>query len=345
MENRTRSPLLFLSGLMLLCGTLTVSTANELAGTWEITVDVDGRVSFSYLCLVPKEDGTFSGTWNDAALSHITFADNKLAFRRTVKGRDEQEFTTDYSAVLQDGKLTGTLSNDWFVAPFIGTRARSMCPALGTWDITFTVGDRDITARLSITQNPDGTLSGTWTEEGEHRLSGLTFQDGTLSFTRQSKINDFAFETTYKGVLKDNDLTGMLEGGDMGRWQANARRVGAPLIGTWEFENTSPWGPPTRRLIIYPDMTGRYQWFDEFIPIKDLTLEGDQVTFKIESRFGDRTFVTDFKGKLAEDTLNGEMTSERGTRPANGKKVKETMKNPEKETTRETAGTTDKKKE
>jgi hypothetical protein len=167
----------------------------------------------------------------------------------------------------------------------------------------------------------------------------VAFKDGTLTFTRQSKVQDFEFTTTYKGTIKGHALTGWLDGGDMGRWQADGKRAGAPLIGTWEFENTTQWGPSTRTLIIYPDMTGRYQGFDGFIPIQDLKLEGDDVTFKIEGGFGDRTFVIEFKGKLAEDTLKGEMISERGNRPASAKKVKETVQEDIKEETNTRAPT------
>jgi hypothetical protein len=172
-------------------------------------------------------------------------------------------------------------------------------------------------------KNKDGSLKGTWDEEmGEHTISDISYKDGTLRFTRQSSFDEFDLETSYEGTIKEHVLTGALEN-DMGHWPANGKRVGAPLIGTWEFENTSQWGPPKRQLIIFPDMSGRYQWFDGLIPIKDLTLKDDQVTFIIESGFGDRTFTMEFKGKLAEDALQGEMISERGTRPANGKKVKE----------------------
>jgi len=67
------------------------------------------------------------------------------------------------------------------------------------------------------------------------------------------------------------------------------------------------------------DLTGRYEFFGGEIPIKDLKLEGDQVTFVIEMGFGDRTFRMDFKGKLDGKSLTGELVSERGTTEVAGK--------------------------
>jgi hypothetical protein len=198
-----------------------------------------------------------------------------------------------------------------------------MCPALGTWDIGFTVQDRDITAKLIITEKEDGNLAGEWTSEsGDHKISNVKFQDNKLTFTRESDLDGFAFSTTYEGMIKGNELTGKLEG-DMGEWQANAKREGAPLIGTWEFTNDGQFGPSTRKLVVYPDMSARYQWFDGLIPVKNLKLDGDTVSFTIETGFGGQTFTMDYTGKLAGDTLTGEMDSDRGTQEANAKRVKE----------------------
>ena len=69
-------------------------------------------------------------------------------------------------------------------------------------------------------------------------------------------------------------------------------------------------------------MTGRYQWFDGLIPVKNLELQGDKVAFTTESRFGERTFVSEFTGKLSGDTLSGEIKSDRGTRPAAANRIK-----------------------
>jgi hypothetical protein len=55
--------------------------------------------------------------------------------------------------------------------------------------------------------------------------------------------------------------------------------------------------------------------------MKDIKLEGNQVTFAIEMGFGDRTFRLDFKGKLDGKSLKGELVSERGTSEVVGKKA------------------------
>ena len=96
-------------------------------------------------------------------------------------------------------------------------------------------------------------------------------------------------------------------------------------------------------------MTGTYSFRDNPVDIKDLKVDGNNVSFKIEMSFNDRQFTMEFKGKvegktlktlidergpIPEDeavvmfcqiadgkTLKGEFITQRGTREAIGKKV------------------------
>ncbi len=305
--------------LALAAGTVPVLAAEDITGDWEMTMDFNGRQSFATLSISKKADGTYTGKWGSTELVDVKFDGQKLTFVRVIKVPDN-EFRMNYEGTLKDGKLTGKMSGERGDFAANGARKKPKLPVLGQWDIKFNVGDREITARLTVSEKPDGSLEGKWTEPGEHVLSNVKFQDGKLTFTRKSKIEDMEFETIYEGTVKGNELTGMLKG-EMGQWQANGHRVGTALIGNWELTSTSDRGPRTRMLTIYGDLTGRYEMFGGEIPIKDLKLEGDQVSFKVEMGFGDQTFTMEFKGKLDGKTLKGQTSSERGTNELTGKKV------------------------
>jgi len=318
--HKTSGKFVVLFCLLLLVQTSLVWAAEDITGDWQITMDFDGRQSFATLSISKKPDGTLTGTWGSSELSNVKFEDGKLTFVRTIRFGD-QEFSMDYSGTLKDGKLTGTMSSDRGEFAANGTRKKPKSPVLGHWDIKFNVGDRDINARLSISQKPDGTLECKWTEEmGEHVVSDVKFKDGKLTLTRNSKIEDFEFETTYEGTIKDNKLTGILKG-EMGEWQANGQRFGVPLIGKWKLTSDTERGPRTSMLMVDTDLTARYESFGGEIPVKDLKLEGDQVTFRVELGWEDRTFQLDFKGKLDGKTIKGQMSSERGTNEVTGKKI------------------------
>ncbi len=307
--------------LMLFAQTSLVRAAEDITGQWEMKMDFGGRDSFATLTISKNANGSLAGKWGSTDLVDVKFQDGKLTFVRIIQFGD-QEFTMDYAGTLKDGKITGVMSSDQGEFDVNGARFKSMSPALGHWDINFNVGDREINARLSVSEKPDGTLDGKWSEEGEHVISDIKFKDGKLSFTRQSKIEDFEFETTYEGNVKGNELTGTMKS-DMGDIPANGKRAGAPLIGKWDLTTESEFGTNKSMMRVNGDMTGRYEFFGGEIPMKDLKLEGNKVTFALEMGWGDQTFTLDFKGTLDGKNLKGQMTSDRGTSDITGKKVEQ----------------------
>ena len=329
--HKTSGKSILLICLCLLMQTSLVWAAEEITGDWRVTMDFNGRESFATLSIAKKADGTLTGKWGSGELSNVKFENGKLTFARTVSFGD-QEFTSDFSGTLKDGKITGVMSNYFADMNVTAIPKKPMCPALGHWDINFSVADMDINAKLVISRTKEGSFEGKWTEEmGKHKISDVKFEDGKLTFTRKSKVEDMEFENTYEGTIKENTLTGKLKAGDMGEWEANGKRIGQELIGTWELTTTnSDFGTRTNMMVIEPNMTGYYESFGGEIPTKNLKLEGNQVTFKLEMGWGDRTFELDFKGKLDGKTIKGQMNSDRGTSDVTGKKIeKKVEKKPE----------------
>jgi len=317
--HKTKGKSILIICLMLLVQTSLVLAAEEIKGEWDITMEFEGQKRFATLTISKKEDGTLAGKWGSDELSNVKYEDGKLTFVRTV-GPSDRQSTMSYEGTLKDGKLMLTVSSDWGEFSAVGARPKPKLPVLGQWDINFNVGERDVNAKLTITQKQDGTFEGKWDEEGEHVISDLKFQDGKLTLTRNSKVNDFEFENTYEGTVQGDKLIGMLKG-EMGEWQANGQRVGAALVGVWELTTTSDWGTRTGMMKIYGDLTGRYETFGGEVPMKNIKLEGDQLTFILEMSFRGETFQMDFKGKLDDKTLKGQLASDRGTSEIVGKKV------------------------
>ncbi len=295
--------------------------AQDITGDWEMVMEFGGRPSYSTLSISKNADGTLAANWGSSEISNLKFEGNKLSFARTMKFGD-QEFTSNFTGVLENGKLEGLTSSDRGEFPIKGSRKQAICPSVGIWDMKYNIGDREITGKLAISQKADGTLDGKWeSQRGGTTISNVKFQNGKLTFDRKSTFNDNTYESSFEGEIKGNDLAGVFKS-QRGEMPAAAVRIGAPLIGKWELTTTSDRGTRTRTLTIFGDLSGRYEWFGgSEVPIKDLKLEGGQVTFAIETGFGDQTFVSEFKGTLAGETLNGQMTSSRGTTEVKGKKM------------------------
>ncbi|MCI0498309.1 MAG: M60 family metallopeptidase [Planctomycetales bacterium] len=105
-----------------------------------------------------------------------------------------------------------------------------------------------------------------------------------------------------------------------------AQAVGAEksgVFGRWELTTQSPRGAQIRVLTLKEDMTGTYQTRDSDAPIQDFKVNGDTVTFKVETGFGERSMTMEFKGQLKGNTLNGEFATPRGSRPVEGKRLRD----------------------
>jgi hypothetical protein len=74
-------------------------------------------------------------------------------------------------------------------------------------------------------------------------------------------------------------------------------------------------------LTVRRDLSGRYESFGGEVPVRDLKLEGNQVSFKVTTGFGDQTREMEFKGTLEGKTLKGQVTTPNGSREVTGKKV------------------------
>jgi hypothetical protein len=313
---------IILTCLLLLFQTSYVKAAEDITGQWEMKMEFGGRESFATMTISKEADGSFAGRWGSNELSNVKFENGKLTFVRIIRFGD-QEFSMDYVGTLKEGKITGQMSSDRGEFAVNGSRKKPKCPALGQWQLKYSVGDREMTGKLTISGKADGTMAGKWdAARGEHVISNVKFQNGKLSFTRNSKYENFEFETNFEGTVKGHDLAGVFKS-ERGEIQATGERIGTPLIGKWELTTTSERGTRTRMLTIFSDMTGRYESFGGEIPIKDLKLEGDQVTFIVEMGFGDRAFKMNFKGKLDGKNLTGQLVSERGTTEVVGEMLKE----------------------
>jgi hypothetical protein len=294
--------------------------AEDISGEWELASEFNGRQTLSTLTLAKNADGTFTGKWGSTDLSSVKFDGQKLTFVRTMKFGD-QEFSMNYAGTLKDGKLAGTVSSDRGEFAVAGTRRKPESPAVGQWDLSYRFGDRDMTAKLAISQKPDGALDAKWTSQfGESAISNVKFADGKLSFTRKIKFNDNEFETTFEGTVAGDKLTGTNKS-ERGEIPVTGQRFGAALIGKWELTSTSDRGPRTNTLIVRGDLTGRYESFGGETPVQDLKLEGNQVSFKVVTSFGDQTRETAFKGTVEGKTLKGQITTQNGTREVTGKKI------------------------
>lgn len=294
-------------------------------GDWLVKMTFGERQMESILSFSRDSEGNRTGQWISFwginELKDVKFEDNQLSFVQVFRF-GENESTSTFKGTIEEGKLSGTMSSDRGETKLEGTRMPRPPRAVGSWEMKYKVGEREITGTLVIKADKERNLSAEWqSERGEHNITDLKYERGNLSFKRTSKFGERQFESTFEGTLSRDTLTGTFKS-QRGEIAAEGKLKNAALIGTWILEITSDRGTRKQRLRINPDMSALYGSMN----LKKVNYEDGKLSFKIVIEFGDRKFESSFEGKIQDSKLTGELTSTRGTRKVKGTKVVRTFR-------------------
>jgi hypothetical protein len=295
----------------------------SIAGDWEFIMDFNGQkvtsiVSFSQI-KEGKLTGKWIGFWGVNELKNLKYEENKLSFVQISRFGDN-EITSNFSGKIKRGKLSGTLSNDRGQFEVEGKRLRRVPMVMGSWEMKFKVGERDITTTLVVKADETGKPAAQWQSQwGEHQITDVSFKKGKLTFQRKSKFQDQEFESTFEGTLKAHKLSGVMKT-EQGDITVEGTRIGAALVGQWELDIMTENRSRKQLLRINPDLSAMLGP----IAVKKVSLNDNKVTFKTELQFSEQTFDISFAGNLDGRKLSGELTSSRGTQQVTGRKIRRT---------------------
>ena len=310
-----------------------------LYGDWDIKIKFGEREMNSILAFSRDAERNLTAQsisyWGVTDLKDVKFEEGNLSFTQTNRF-GENEFTSKFAGKIVEGKLTGMLTSDRGESAVTGQRSPRMPRAVGRWDMKFKTAEREYTSTLVIKADKEGKLTAEMkSERVEHTISDVLYERGNLTFKRITKIGDRELESTFEGSIdrQTDTLTGTAKS-DRGETTAEGKRIGTAAIGTWNLDVTSERGARKQRLKINPDLSALYG----AMIIKEVTLDGDKVSFKIVREFGDQTYEMNFAAKIAEAkqtseesrapaaTITGELKTTRGTSKIVGKKVVRTFR-------------------
>lgn len=315
--------------VVILIGSVPVSAQQSrgrgIYGDWMVKQEFNGMTFESILSFSRDQEGNYTGYYISlmgmSELQDIKFEDGKLSFSRTRRGRDGETSTSTFTGTIADGVLSGTMTGGRGDTELKGKRSprvpRSVARAVGQWELTYSMGEREITSPLIIKADAEGQLTAqSPSDRVQHTITDVAYEQGELSFKRTTKWQEREFESTFTGNIEGDAITGTFKS-ERGEIPVKGTRIGAAAIGTWNLDVTSERGARKQRLRINPDMSALYG----SMAVKEVKLEDNQLSFKLVMAFGDQTFEMDFAGTLSESKLTGKLTSERGTQEVTGTKV------------------------
>ncbi|MGA2322679.1 MAG: hypothetical protein ABSG22_02410 [Sedimentisphaerales bacterium] len=211
-----------------------VIAAEGIAGEWNFTSKFEAMTSDATMTITKNAEGKYAGTWSaqwgESTLSDITADGSKVKFVQT-SNFGGQDMKTSYEGTLEGEKLKGTAKGQWGEFTFEGTREKTenqKDQITGNWQMNIMIPAREIVEKMTITQNPDGTLAGKWeaARGGENTISNLKFAEGKLTFTRTSKMGGNDFTMTFQGTVTGNAIKGTFNS-DFGEREVTASRTAA----------------------------------------------------------------------------------------------------------------------
>jgi len=185
-----------------------------------------------------KEDGTYTGTWaggmfggrggqrggqraqaaGPAELTEIKLEGNKLTFvRKMMMG--ERDMSMNFAGTVEGDVIKGgiTMALMQQGQPAMEATLTRVKPleVLGDWEVTMTMGEREMTQTFSFTQNPDGTLAGkVVTQRGETALSEVKFEGQVLTYKQVRMRGAQEMVSTFEGKIEGDVLTGKITRGE-----------------------------------------------------------------------------------------------------------------------------------
>ena len=203
--------------VVILVGAIPVSAQQSrgrgIYGDWVVKQEFQGRTFESILSFSRDQEGNYTGYYISfmgmSELQDVKFADGKLSFSRSRRNRDGETSTSTFTGTIADGELSGTMTGGTREYELKGKRSPRISRAVGKWELTYSMGEREITSPLIIKADAQGQLSAqSPSERVEHTITDLAYERGELKFKRTTKMGERQFESSFAGTIQGNDISG-----------------------------------------------------------------------------------------------------------------------------------------
>ena len=335
-----------LAGLALLLLAPRIATAQaekpvDAVGQWAMTVETPSGNFTSTLKLERKGDQlTGVSVGQDAKetkLNDLKLAGKTLTFTEDIT-HEGTDYHLVYTGTIEGDTIQGTFETAGQTMTWSAKRAAATpavpVSAAGTWKITVQTpnGPRE---RTLILKQEGSQLSGTVTGPMDQvsTLQDVSLKGKELRFTISFDRNGQTVQRTFIAAVDGDSLSGSIEGGDQkltftGKREtataATAATAGA--AGSWKLSVMAP----DRTYL--PTITLTQQdgkWAGKLVTeqgdtaeLKDLLLNGNQLSFTADLDMGGTLIHLKFTGTLDGDKLKGTMEANGGNLPTTGDRQK-----------------------
>lgn len=203
------------------------------------------------------------------------------------------------------------------------TRGRGL---YGEWQVKIDYNERQMESILLFSRNSEGNLIGQWISfRSMNELTDVTFEGGKLGFVQTYQGRDGQTRTsTFAGTVEEGKISGTVTS-NRGEYKLTGQRSRRMprVVGNWKMKMGDR--EFTSTLAVTADNDGKLaaKWQSERgeHEVTDVKYERRTLTFKRNSKMGDRQWESTFEGTVQGNVLTGVFKSERGEIVAEGKRI------------------------
>ena len=293
---------------------------------WKTTNGRDGTERDSWVTLKYAKGalaGTYRTTRNQVAITDVVLEGKNISFKVERRFRD-RVFTTNYKGVLHGSSIKGTIKSrrgdEAREAEWNATADTPEADPIGTWVWSTRWGwsGEEVESKFTIKREGDA-FTGTYAGRGdESSIEEVKFKVNTLSFNVTSVTDRGEFTSAFNGTIEEDQFDANIKM-QFGERKFNrsmvAKRVLAPAkpvgVWTWPSRRGRDGEQVESKLALKKSEDGKlavtFSRGDQESTIRDLKLDGNEITFTTKLSFGDNSCTIQFNGTFRGDELRGTM--------------------------------------
>ncbi|MCK5565530.1 MAG: hypothetical protein KAJ07_09815 [Planctomycetes bacterium] len=202
----------------------------------------------------------------------------------------------------------------------------------GDWQVKVDSNGRQWESILSFSRDAEGNQVGQWISFwGISELKEVTYEESKLSFAQVRRNREGQASTSkFTGTIKNGKLSGILSG-DRGESKLTGERSArfSRAVGIWEMKLKMGEREFESTLVVTADKEGKLagEWKSRQgeHQVSDVNYERGKLSFKRNSKMGDRQWESAFEGTVQRGTFSGVIKSDTGEITVAGKRIGESL--------------------
>jgi hypothetical protein len=191
----------------------------DVVGTWKLKYEPGDGQTHEPVLTIAKDGADLKGEFTDGdskgTVKEVRYKDGKLTVKVESKYNDEPVVVT-YEGKPDGDSMKGDATWEYqgmsgsfpFEAKRQAAKAEAAQGAVGTWTLTYSPGDGEHKATLTVTKEGAGFKGQFKDGDRKFEVTKVEYEDGTLTFATRTERDGEPATATFEGKVKVDSIEG-----------------------------------------------------------------------------------------------------------------------------------------